>query len=88
MRTLIRLAVLVLAAFGVKALYERLAPRKEELRSSGTRFVDRAKTAVREVSDSFSGATQSVGTAVQEGAADVKTTASEQAQHVTTAVQM
>jgi len=84
-RTLIRLAVLALAAFGAKTLYERLAPRKEELRRSGAQFFDRTTGAAREVGGKLSDATQSIVDTAQERAAEVKAKASEQARNVESA---
>ena len=49
-RFLIRLAVLALAAFGAKSLYERfVAPNQDQLRQSADQFIDRTSTAAREV---------------------------------------
>jgi hypothetical protein len=87
MRTLIRLAVLFLAAVGAKSLYDRIAPNKDALRSSGNRFLDATTSAAREVGNTLSGASQNVGAAVQEGAADVRATAADQAEAVKAAAE-
>jgi hypothetical protein len=82
---LIRLVVLGLAAFGAKTLYDKFAPRKDELRQSGAQFLDRTAGAARQVGDKISGATQSVVDSAHGAAAEVKATAVEQASEVRSA---
>jgi ElaB/YqjD/DUF883 family membrane-anchored ribosome-binding protein len=84
-RTLIRLVVLGLAAYGAKTLYDQLAPRKDELRQSGAQLFDRTAGAAREMGDKLSGATQSIVGTAQEQAAEMKNTAAEQADVVRSA---
>jgi hypothetical protein len=84
-RTLIRLVVLGLAAFGAKTLYDKLAPRKDELRQSGAQFLDRTAGAARHVGDTISSATESVVDSAHDAAAEVKATAVEQASEVRSA---
>ena len=62
MRMLIRLAVLALAAMGAKALYDKFAPRADNLKQTGAEFVDRAGSAAHDVGAKVSDATQKVAT--------------------------
>ncbi len=87
MRLIIRLGILALAAFGAKTLYDKLAPRKAELRDTGAEFVTRAGTAAREVGAKVQDATQRVATSAQESAADVSSTAKAQAAEVKAAAE-
>ena len=75
MRFLIRLAVLALAAFGAKSLYDKLAPHSDEFKRTGADLVDRTTSAAREVAGKAQEATQRVATTAQEGASAVKDTA-------------
>jgi hypothetical protein len=84
-RTLIRLVILGLAAYGAMALYEKLAPRKDELRRSGAQFLDRTSGAVREVGGKLGDAAQTIGETAQEQAAEVKAAAAQQASTVRSA---
>jgi hypothetical protein len=84
-RTLIRFIVLGLAAYGTRALYERLGPRKDELRESGTQFLERASSAAREVRSKVSDATHAVVETAHDQADEIKLTASEQADVVRSA---
>jgi len=84
-RTLIRLVVLALAAYGAKTLYDKLAPRKDELRQTGAQFIDRTAGATREMRDKISDATQSLVDTAHDRAAEVKATATEQASEVRSA---
>jgi hypothetical protein len=86
-RTLIRLAILGLAAYGAMALYEKLAPRKDELRNSGAQFFDRTSGAVREMGDKLGDAAHTLGETARDQAADVKATATEQAGSVRSAAE-
>ena len=85
MRFLFRLVVLALAAFGAKSIYDRLWPQREQFKSTGSDFVDRAGSAVNEVGTSLTQAAQNIATTAQENLAAVKTTASEQADEVVAA---
>jgi hypothetical protein len=82
---LIRLVVLGLAAYGAKTLYDKLAPRKDELRESGAQFFDRTAGAAREVGGKIGDATQSLVDTAQSRAADVKATVADQADEVRSA---
>lgn len=85
MRTLIRLVVLGLAAYGAKALYDQLAPKKDQLRQSGAQFVDRTAGAAREMGGKISDATQSLVDTAHDQATEVKAAATEQANEVRSA---
>lgn len=87
MRTLIRLAILGLAGYGAMALYEKLAPRKDELRNSGAQFLDRTSGAVREMGGKLGDAAQTLGETARDQVADVKATATEQAGSVRSAAE-
>ena len=87
MRILIRLAVLALAAFGAKSIYEKLAPRKDTLRATGAEFMERTGSAAREVGAKVSDATQRVAATAQESAADLSVTARAQAGEVKAAAE-
>ena len=82
MRILIRLAILALAAFGAKSLYDQLYPRRDDVRAAGSDFAERATSAVREVGAKVQDAAQRVGDTTQRSAADVLTTVREQADEV------
>jgi len=84
---LIRLAVLALAAFGAKTLYDHLAPRRGEMRDAGSDFADRATSAAREVGAKVQDAAQRITNTTQESAADVMTTVKEQAGEVRAATE-
>jgi hypothetical protein len=75
MRMLIRLGLLALAAFGAKTIYEKLAPRKDSLRATGTEFVDRTGSAAREMASMVSIATQRMVANTPAAASDVAATA-------------
>jgi 2-hydroxychromene-2-carboxylate isomerase len=84
-RLIIRLGILALAAFGAKSLYDRLAPHGDQLKTTGSEFVDRAGSAAREVGSKVSDASQSVAVAAKSGLDEVKSTAVEQAAEVKSA---
>jgi uncharacterized protein YjbJ (UPF0337 family) len=66
MRILFRLAVLALAAFGAKALYDQFAPKAAELKEPMAGVLDTAKGAARDVSGhAKEAAAQVVGDAKQ-----------------------
>lgn len=75
MRMLIRLAVLALAAFGGKTIYDKLAPRKNSLRATGTEFARRTGDAARQVGAELSDSTQRVAASAKEQAGEVKAAA-------------
>ena len=52
MRTLLRLAVLALAALGAKTLYDRVAPHADEYRERATRAKDAGADLVGKVGES------------------------------------
>ncbi|HEX5586786.1 MAG TPA: hypothetical protein VFZ17_05720 [Acidimicrobiia bacterium] len=82
-RFFIRIAVLALAAFGAKSLYERfVAPNQDQLRQTADQFIDRTSTAAREVGNKVTGAAGDVASTVETNAADVKATAQREAQNV------
>jgi hypothetical protein len=72
MRFLVRLAVLALAAFGAKALYDKLAPRKDQLRSTADDLLDRTATAARDVGAKVGDAASDLASTAQSRAADVR----------------
>lgn len=85
-RFLIRIAVLALAAFGAKALYDRfVAPNQDQLRQTADQFIDRTSTAAREVGNKVSGAAGDIASTVETNAADVKATAQREADNVSAA---
>jgi hypothetical protein len=84
-RTLIRLTLLGLAVFGAKTLYDKLAPRKDELRKSGQQFLDRTSGAARELSGKVGDATQSLVETAEDRGAELKAAAAEQANVVRSA---
>ncbi|MET0276086.1 MAG: hypothetical protein ABW211_04470 [Acidimicrobiia bacterium] len=85
MRFLLRIAILGLAAFGAKSLYDLLAPRKDQFRSAADGLYDRTTTAAREVGSKVSGAAQNVASSAQTNAAEVKDTVRAQADEVAAA---
>jgi hypothetical protein len=87
MRFLIRLVVLGLAAFGAKALYDKLAPHSDEFKRTGADLADRTTSAAREVAGKATEAAQRVAATAQQGATTVKDTAAEQAQEVKSAAE-
>jgi hypothetical protein len=87
MRFLFRLVVLVLAAVGVKALYEKLAPRQDQLRSTADTFLDRTTTAARDVGARVSDAAQIIADNAHRNAADVRDAAAEGAGRVRAAAE-
>lgn len=87
MRFLIRVAVLALAAFGAKALYDRFAPRREELGRTASDLLSRTASAGREVKDKAAEVTGRVVSVAQEGAASIADTAAEQANEVKSAAE-
>ena len=82
MRFLFKLAVLALAAFGVKTLYDKLAPKQQQLRGTGDTFFDRTSNAAREIGSQVSTAAQRVASSAKSGAGDVRDTASREADTV------
>lgn len=87
MRFLIRLAVLGLAAVGAKALYDKLAPKQDQLRSSADTFVDRTTTAARDLGTKVSDAAHSLASTAQTNAADVTDAARKGADEVRAAAE-
>jgi post-segregation antitoxin (ccd killing protein) len=51
MRLIVRTATWVLAAVGIKALYDRLVPKARELREPASQVLDTAKSSSRELVD-------------------------------------
>ena len=51
MRLLVRTATWVLAAVGIKALYDRLVPKARDLREPASQVLDTAKSSSRELAD-------------------------------------
>lgn len=82
MRMLIRLAVLALAAVGAKALYDKFAPHADNLKLTGSEFVDRAGSAARDVGAKVSEATQKVAATAKESVDEVKATAEDKAEEL------
>ena len=82
MRFLFRLIVLALAAFGAKALYDWLAPRREDLQRTGTDFVTRASSAARAVTGEASDAARNVAQVASDRAGGLAHTAAQQAHAV------
>ena len=87
LRFLFRLGVLALAAFGAKALYDKLAPKQDQLRSTADTFIDRTSTAAKEMGTKVSGAAQHLASTAQSDASDVRDTAARQADEVKSAAQ-
>jgi ElaB/YqjD/DUF883 family membrane-anchored ribosome-binding protein len=77
MRFLLRLAVLALAAFGAKALYDRYAPKAAELKEPMAGVLDNAKEAARDVSGHARDAAAQVVDDAKQRAGDVKDQAHE-----------
>ena len=82
MRMLIRLALLALAAVGAKSLYDRLSLRAEQLEQTGSEFVKRAGSAVRDVGTKATSASQRVASVAKENLHDVRSTAGAKAGEV------
>lgn len=82
MRILLRLSVLALAAVGVKALYDWLAPRRDDLRRAGTELVTRTTSAAREVGDQATEAARRVAQVASDGAGEVADTAKQKVHEV------
>ena len=72
MRILFRLAVLALAAFGAKALYDRFAPKAAELKEPVAGVLDTARDAARDVSGHAKEAAAQVVDDAKQRAGDVK----------------
>ncbi len=72
MRILFRLAVLALAAVGVKALYDRFAPKAAELKEPVAGVLDTARGAARDVSGHAKEAAAQVVDDARQRAGDVK----------------
>jgi hypothetical protein len=87
MRFLFRLVVLALAAFGAKALYDKLAPHSDEFKRTGADLVDRTTSAAREVAGKAQESAQRVASTAQESASEVKDTAVQKAQEVRSAAE-
>ncbi len=81
-RMLIRLVVLAFAALGAKTLYDKLAPHTDELKTTGSDFIDRAGSAARDVGTTVSEAAQKVAATAKDSASDVKATAQHKAAEV------
>lgn len=79
MRFLIRLTVLALAAVGAKTLYDRLAPRRDELKQTATDLAARTASATREVAGKAGEATHDIAASVKENTKVVKESAVQQA---------
>jgi hypothetical protein len=73
MRLLFRLAILALAGYGAKALYDRYAPRAEMLRGPASEFVDRAKGAVGDSAQQMTSAAKDLTTEIKSAADDAAT---------------
>jgi hypothetical protein len=71
MRFLFRLAVLALAAVGVKALFDRFAPKAAELRGPATDVLESAKSAARGVSQHAKDAAADVADDARQRAAEL-----------------
>jgi len=87
MRFLFRLVVLALAALGAKTLYDMLAPKQDQLRSSADTFLDRTTSAARDVGAKVTGAAKNLASTAQSNAADVKDAALEGADRVRSAAE-
>jgi hypothetical protein len=76
MRFLIRIAVLALAAFGAKTLYDRFAPKAAELRGPAGGVFDSAKNAAQDVTNHARVAASSVADDARARAEEVRKQAS------------
>jgi gas vesicle protein len=87
MRLLFRLAILGLAAFGAKTLYEKYASRTRDLQSPANQFIDRAKSAVSQTAQQVSGVAKDsahqVSGAVDDMTDEIKSAADDVASEVT-----
>ncbi len=61
MRFLVRVITWVLAALGIKALYDRFAPQAKKLSRPASEVIDTAKVATVEVTDHARAAASEVG---------------------------
>jgi len=79
MRLLFRLAILGLAAFGAKSLYEKYGSRAGDLQGPANQFIDRAKSAVSQTAQQVSGvakdSAQQVSGAVDDMTGEIKSAA-------------
>ena len=75
MRFLFRIAVLALAAFGAKTLYDKYAPRAGDLQKPANDFVDRAKSAVDRTKGQFSSAAHQMTGAAKDVTDEIKSAA-------------
>ena len=82
MRFLFRLVVLALAAVGAKSLYEKLAPKQDQFRSSADTFLGRTQAAARDVTSKVADAAQNLASTAQTNAAEVKDAALQGADQV------
>ncbi len=79
MRFLIRLGVLMLAAFGAKTLYEKYAPRAQELKEPANDFIDRAKGAVDRTAEQVTNAAQQMTGAAKDMTGEIRSAADDAA---------
>ena len=79
MRFLFRIAVLALAAFGAKTLYDKYAPRAGDLQKPATDFADRAKSAVERSKGQFSSAAHQMTGAAKDMTDEIKSAADDAA---------
>ncbi len=82
MRFILRALVLGLAAFGAKALYDKVAGRSDELKETGSRVLDRAGAAAQDIRAMASDAAQNVADTARASADEIKQAASDNAQAV------
>lgn len=85
MRFIIRLSTWVLAAVGIKALYERYAPKAKELRQPASEVLETAKNSSREFVEHAKAAGSDVLTDARQRSAEVRDVASEAADEVASA---
>lgn len=77
MRFIIRVTTWVLAAVGIKALYERFAPKAKELRQPASEVIDTAKSSSREVIEHAKAAGSEVLADARQRSAEVRDVASD-----------
>ncbi|MEX2100620.1 MAG: hypothetical protein WEB19_04320 [Acidimicrobiia bacterium] len=87
MRLLFRLAILALAAFGAKTLYDKYGSRAGDLQGPANQFIDRAKSAVSQTAQQVSGVAKDsahqVSGAVDDMTDEIKSAADAAASEVT-----
>jgi hypothetical protein len=72
MRTLIRLSILALAAYGTKALYDQFSPKVRQLRGPASEFIDRTSKVVDDTAGRTRDAARQAVSAVSDAADELQ----------------